>query len=197
MNAFEDERSLVRACTEGDPRAWEAFVERYSPFLDACIRKTLLRRRGRYEPPEAEALFQDVFWELFKDGARTLRAFSWKSKLTTYLWVIASRRAAEHAAGPRRGGGDLPLEDAPEPVQASGDPVESAQREEAAGIVRRTLEELPPRDRRILHLYYYEGKSQDEIARLLGSTPAAIGMAVIRGRRKLEKSLGRMGDPEP
>jgi RNA polymerase sigma-70 factor, ECF subfamily len=195
MNAFEEERSLVRACTEGDPKAWDAFVERYSPFIDSCIRKTLARQRGSFERQEAETVYQDVFWELFKENGKALRSFSWKSKFSTYLWVIAYRTTVEHVTLCRKalGGEDALLEDQPEPALRDGDPSSVIQREEAARIVREALEDLPARDRKLLHLYYYEGKSQEEIAGLLGCTSAAVGMAILRGRRKVENTLKKTG----
>jgi len=198
MNAFEEERSLVRACTEGDPKAWDAFVERYSPFIDSCIRKTLARQRGSFERQEAEAVFQDVFWELFRENGRALQSFSWKSKFTTYLWVIAYRTTVEHVTLSRkpRTGETLPLEDQPEPALRDGDPSSAVQREEAARIVREALEDLPARDRQLLRLYYYEGNSQEEIARLMRCTPAAVGMAILRGRRKVENTLKKTGKCE-
>jgi RNA polymerase sigma factor (sigma-70 family) len=195
MNAFEDERILVRACTEGDPRAWEAFVDRYSPFIDACVRKTLARHKGRYEPDEAETLFQDVFWELFRDGGRALKGFSWKSKLTTYLWVIASRRAAEHVAAARKSKPvDLQsLQEPAEPAVPGHDPAECAEREEFAALVLQALEDLPARDRKVLHLFYFDELALADVAKNLGISPAAAGMAVHRGRKKVEVLLRKSG----
>jgi len=195
MNPPEEELSLVRACTEGDPRAWEAFVERYTPFLGSCIRRTLARQKGRFDPAEAEAVFQDVFWEIFRDGGKALKAFTWKSRLTTYLWVIAYRQTIEHVY--RRRGAQvfqpLPADDSAAPIVEAPGPCDSAVSDEQARLVRDALLDLPARDRRILKLYYFDGKSQGEIAELVFATPASVGMAVVRGRLKIERILRKRG----
>ena len=48
---------------------------------------------------------------------------------------------------------------------------------------------LPPKYRAVIHLYYYEGYQQDEIARILGITRTAVQTRMQRARTMLEKEL--------
>ena len=48
---------------------------------------------------------------------------------------------------------------------------------------------LPPMYRAVIHLYYYEGYPQDEIARILGITRTAVQTRMQRARTMLEKEL--------
>ena len=48
---------------------------------------------------------------------------------------------------------------------------------------------LPPKYRAVIHLYYYEGYPQDEIARILGITRTAVQTRMQRARNLLEKEL--------
>ena len=48
---------------------------------------------------------------------------------------------------------------------------------------------LPPKYRVAIHLYYYEGYSQEEIARILGITRTAVQTRMQRARNLLEKEL--------
>ena len=48
---------------------------------------------------------------------------------------------------------------------------------------------LPPKYRVVIHLYYYEGYPQDEIARILGITRTAVQTRMQRARNLLEKEL--------
>ena len=53
---------------------------------------------------------------------------------------------------------------------------------------REVLEELfalPPADRAVLHLYYYEGYTTDEIARITGQRPGTVRTRLSRAREKL------------
>lgn len=48
---------------------------------------------------------------------------------------------------------------------------------------------LAPKDRALLHLYYYEGCAQDEIANILGISRTAVQNRMQRARKNLEKEL--------
>lgn len=48
---------------------------------------------------------------------------------------------------------------------------------------------LPPKYRAVVHLYYYEGYSQEEIAKILGITRTAVQTRMQRARQALEKEL--------
>ena len=48
---------------------------------------------------------------------------------------------------------------------------------------------LSPKYRAVVHLYYYEGYSQKEIAQILGITQTAVQTRMQRARTMLEKEL--------
>ena len=48
---------------------------------------------------------------------------------------------------------------------------------------------LPPADRAVLHLYYYEGYTTDEIARITGQRPGTVRTRLSRAREKLRRLL--------
>ena len=57
---------------------------------------------------------------------------------------------------------------------------------------RPELEELwslPPADRAVLHLYYYEGYSTEEIAQMTGQRPGTVRARLSRAREKLRRLL--------
>ena len=49
--------------------------------------------------------------------------------------------------------------------------------------------QLPPKYRAVVHLYYYEGYSQDEIGKILSITRTAVQTRMQRARAILEKEL--------
>lgn len=183
MTEPEGELDLVEACLSGDADAWAAFVDRYTPFLYACIVKTLTRTRGTCSTEEADHAYQDVFWELFRNDHRALRGFKGKSKLSTYLWVIAHRKAIElakrglHRALPLEAMGDLP--------DGGQAPDAGLQREELRSKVRLALEKVPGRDRDILKLFYFENLSLQRISDRTGLSRGAVAMALHRGRKRM------------
>ncbi len=57
---------------------------------------------------------------------------------------------------------------------------------------REDLEELfslPPGDRAVIHLHYYEGWSTDEIAQMLGQRPGTVRSRLSRSRERLRRLL--------
>ena len=57
---------------------------------------------------------------------------------------------------------------------------------------REELEELfslPPEDRAVIHLHYYEGYSTGEIAQMLGRRPGSVRARLSRAREKLRRLL--------
>ena len=51
------------------------------------------------------------------------------------------------------------------------------------------LRRLPKRDRTILHLYYYEDLTTEEIAQILECNPATVRSQLLRARNRLKKLL--------
>ena len=55
------------------------------------------------------------------------------------------------------------------------------------------LRRLPEKDRTVLHLYYYEDMTTEEIAKLLDRNPATVRSQLLRARAKLKKLLVEEG----
>ncbi|HSP04400.1 MAG TPA: sigma-70 family RNA polymerase sigma factor [Acidimicrobiales bacterium] len=54
---------------------------------------------------------------------------------------------------------------------------------------------LPPRERAALYLHHVEGLPYDQVAELVGCTPAAARKAAERGRTRLAETLSKEGTP--
>ena len=51
------------------------------------------------------------------------------------------------------------------------------------------LAALAPKDRTLLHLYYYEGYRTEELAQILGRKSATVRSQLTRARQKLARLL--------
>ena len=51
--------------------------------------------------------------------------------------------------------------------------------------------ELPPKYRLVIHLYYYEGYSVAETAKIIGRSETAVQTQLYRARKLLKESLGK------
>ncbi len=67
-------------------------------------------------------------------------------------------------------------------------PVEGAS--DAVLDVRAAVNRLDPADRELIWMAYWEDLSREEIARILGCTPATLRVRLHRARKKLQDTLG-------
>jgi RNA polymerase sigma-70 factor (ECF subfamily) len=192
MAQTEEELRLVEACLSGCKNSWDRLVDTYSPFLHSVIRK-MLARSGRTADRELlDAVFSDVFYELVRNDFAALRGFSGRSKLTTYLYVIAARRCASALRPKSHEAGDADLLDAAPSPQAG--PVASAELEEEREIVRLAIEQLPERDKRAIQLYYFKGVKYSDLAKTLDIPSSQVGMILRRARERTAKLLQKGKD---
>ena len=83
-------------------------------------------------------------------------------------------------------------DEAREPWQFADDdePADQAmERIEAAEGVRAALTQLPPRDRQLLALYYYEELTQQQIAQVLGVTESRVSQLRSQALNRLRKFM--------
>lgn len=118
----------------------------------------------------------DVFQEVFLRYHRAAPDFASQAHEKAWLLRVTVNRCKSLLSSPWRRL-SVPLED----VYACPGPEESA--------VAEALAALPPKDRTLLHLYYYEGYRTEEMARLLGRKSATIRSQLTRARQKLARLL--------
>lgn len=141
-------------------------VETYSPMLLrlACTRLD--------DPADAEDVVQEVFLKLltarpvFRDGEHEK---AWLIRTTLHRASDLRRSAARR---------NVPLEEA---AQAAAP--------QAGSELLAAVRALPEPYSAVIHLYYYEGYSIKEIAKLLGVPTPTVGTRLARGRERLRRLL--------
>src|SRR5438876_232057 len=110
--------------------------------------------------------------------AQALRRGEAIRDLDRWVWRAAFRIATGELARRRAASGTL--SDPPDvPVEMPGQTVD----------LLRAMASLSPRQRWAVILHHYAGYSNRETARILGSTPAAVGVHLERARRRLRLLL--------
>jgi RNA polymerase sigma-70 factor (ECF subfamily) len=169
------EAELARRCRRGDPGAWRALVERFSPLVYR------LGVRMLRDGAEAEDVSQEVF-------LRMHRSFdSYDPTRPLAPWVA---RTAYHAclrrlenAGRRELPGD-PDGLAQLPDEGHG-PEQAALGGETSALLLRALQDLPAQDRALLDLRYREGLSDAEVAEATGMPVNTVKTRIFRARARL------------
>ncbi len=171
---FED----IRRCQSGDGEAYRRLVERHQQRVAAIM------WRFSRDPDTHEDLVQDVFLEAYESlsGYRGKAPFShWLARIATRVgyrhWKREKRERATAAA---------PLQ---EWHQVAEDSVAETSPQQAAEIVHRLLQQLPPRDRLVLTVRYLEGHTVEKTSELTGWSQTMVKVQTWRARKKLRRLL--------
>ena len=171
-----DEDTLVRRAQAGDQAAFRGLVARHRDRAYALA----LRLTG--SAADAEEVAQDAFVRAW----RALPAFRREAKFGTWLHRIVARLGLDRRVQlVARGKREAPEGDAPEPAAPeAGDDNER--------MLALLLAELPERARAAVVLYYYEDRSVNEVARILGVPEGTVKTLLSRARTSLREAWSRL-----
>ncbi len=174
----------IRRTRDGDPDAYRRLIERHQ----AQVAKILWRFSR--DPGVHEELVQDVFVEAYL----SLNTFRGNAPLSHWLARIATRVGYRYWKEKARQKAQETFSLA-EWDQIADDPeaIERLDADQAAKLLHRMLEQLPPRDRLVLMLRYIEGCDVVETASRTGWTKTMVKVQALRARDKLKKLLEGSG----
>lgn len=173
---------LLRQVIERRPEALAALHDRHAPHLLALARR-ILGHAG-----EAEDVVQDVFVHVWNNASRYDPS---RSSVSTWLVLVVRSRSIDrlrhrqvvdrsHEAAQRV---DPPAD------HASPEGAEAVLTRERRERVRRELENLPPEQRQVLEMAFYEGLSQAEIAARADLPLGTVKTRTLLAMKKLRSAL--------
>ena len=169
------DEELMTQAGEGDMDAFEELVLRHQ--------RTALSVAYRFlgDSDLAEDVAQEAFLKILAAAGRYRPTARFGTYLYNVVWHLCvdlyRKKRAEPLEAPSRHAHDGP------------GPVQSALADERAALVRRAVQELPPRQRMALVLKHFEKQSYEQIARALQCSSRAVDSLLIRAKRKLEEQL--------
>lgn len=173
--AEPDERALLGRARAGDASAYRVLVERHQD------RAYGLALRILRSAPDAEEVAQDGFVRAWL----ALPRFRGESSFGTWLHRIVARRAFDRAAVLKSRRAREGAEDEAAHVLAGGG--EAAERAALALRLERLLEKLNEKERAVVTLFYYEGRSVDQVARTLEMPVGSVKSLLSRARAALRE----------
>jgi RNA polymerase sigma factor (sigma-70 family) len=171
----EDLNLLVRI-RGGDRRAFEELYKIYQPRL-ARFLFNLVRRPQLVDEVLDDTLM--VVWE-------RPHSFRGASKLSTWIFAIAYRKAIKAARGC-----DEPVDDpnADQRPSPAGGPDEAVARQRKQALLIRAMEELSPEHRAVVDLTYFHEMEYREIADILGCPVDTVKTRMFHARRRLRRRM--------
>jgi RNA polymerase sigma-70 factor, ECF subfamily len=176
-NSRCDEVQLVARIVEQDQVALSQLYDRYARVIYAVAYKSL----GSVE--ECEEVVLDVFAQVWRSADRYDAK---RARVDTWLFMMARSRVLDRLRGRQRRDKvtDAVISLDPPTSKVSPGPAEHVEIVERRAIVTAALEGIPPEQRLVLELSYYQGLSHGEIA---AQTGLALGTVKTRIRLGLEK----------
>lgn len=172
------EQDLLHRLSKGDEAAFVSIFDLYSARIYNFIIKYV------QSPPLAEDLTQEVFMKLWESRAQVTKIESFKA----YLFVIARNHTlnslkkafkSEAAVG----------EVVKNYVTQRSNTEEDILHKEYLQFLKRVLDSLPERSRRIFILCREEGKSYEEVAAAMGISKNAVKNHMVFSMKLLRSSV--------
>ena len=158
--------------------AFESLMRQY----ERLVLVTALRLLGNLA--DAQDAAQEVFLRLYRnlDKVEAERAIAaWLYRVTVNVCHDRHRRRRE----------SQPIEDAVDVPAAGPDPQQSTTDAERRRVLHMSLRMLPERERAALVLRDLEGLSTEEVAQVLGSSPATVRSQISSARVKVKDYVER------
>lgn len=168
--------ALVRAAAGGDAAAWTHLVERYDPTLRR------LARSYRLAPADVDDVVQTTWLELLT----TIGRIREPAAIGAWLATVTRRSALRRRRAPLR---EQPTDDPALGDRSDGEaPEEGLLASERVTALRRALDTLPDRQRRLLLVLLTQPTlDYREIGELLGMPVGSIGPIRARGLERLAR----------
>ena len=174
----EAEQELIEGLRRQDPKAQWLTLQRYGKGIFAQVARLVPGKE------DAEEVYQDVFVKAFAHIGQYDES---RSSLRTWLTHIAYHAAVDRLRHQRQpvvyfedGEGKAEVLSDQEVDDTLGHP-----NEEMVQLIRAALKYLPPEERAIITMFYYEEMSLKEIAFVTGSIPTTVASKLSRTRKKL------------
>ena len=170
-----DERRLITRAQAGDTAAFRVLVERHQ------ARAYALALRILRSASDAEEVAQDAFVRVWT----ALPGFRGESSLATWIHRIVARRAFDRSQVLKnRRARERPEEQLPEPAA----PAEADEDTLRAALLQRLLAGLTPAQRAVVTLFYYQGRSVEQVATVLAMPENTVKTHLLRARAALRAS---------
>ena len=179
-----EEQRLVNRLQEGDKTAAREFYDFYADSLAGVVARYIA------DEEDLKDVFQNALIHLFSHigdfeyrGTGSLEAWATKVVVNESLKFLRTKEQHELLQH------DYDVPDEPEDdLSVSDIPPE---------VLRQMLSHLPTGYRTVLNLYVFEGKSHQEIARMLGIKKDSSASQLLRAKNMLMKMIRKYNDNNP
>ncbi len=178
--SVDPDLQLVKRCQSGDISAFDGLVHRHKDGIYRLVYRML----GGVNDVD------DVAQEIFLKAYNRIRSFQCRSSFSTWLTRIALNQCINYLRNQRRvkffPTGIFSSEDQRRPMI---EPHKAAERNERFEKVYQTVNSLPPKQKAVVILYYFEEHSCEEVANILNCSVGTVKSRLFHARKTIKKNL--------
>jgi len=182
----DPDAELVNLIRSGETKAFDQLVERYRDLVYRLAYRSVLNKQ----------VALDISQEVWVKVYNSIDGFRGDSAFKTWLYRLAVNEIITYTRKMKRQGGILPPgedyggKDYAVGENAGSDYVDYSGNEQTDDIlnrlaIREAVEKLPPRQRMIFILKFYQGLTHEEIASLMKRSVGAVKSSYFHALRKL------------
>ncbi|NQY07697.1 MAG: RNA polymerase sigma factor [Flavobacteriaceae bacterium] len=177
----------IEKIIKGDTHSFALLLEKYKDMVFTLTFRMLKNRE------EAEEVAQDTFIKAYK----SLNKFKGDSKFSTWLYRIAYNTSLDKIKKLKKEQLTVAIDEYTEgQVRAVENALDNLERAEQRKMIQDCIQQLPPDSAALLTLYYFDGLSLDEIAKVLNIKASNVKVKLFRSRKKLTHILKERIEPE-
>lgn len=169
-----DDVTAINAVLSGDKAQYRVVVERYHRGLINYL----------YNMTRDSTIAEDLAQDAFLQAFRKLSTYNSAYSFSTWLYAIASNIAKDHFKKNSR-----ILRVVPDGRASELSPDEAFTQSARAQNVRDAIATLKPDYQQVINLFYWENKSYEEIATIVGCPIGTARTWLSRGKQQLEEQL--------
>ncbi|MFY9150452.1 MAG: sigma-70 family RNA polymerase sigma factor [Prolixibacteraceae bacterium] len=183
-----DENQLITGIQQGDQKSFKLLVEKYQRMVvNTCLGIV-------HNNTDAEDIAQDVFLEVF----RTAQNFRGDSKISTWLYRIATNRSLNFIRNNKRKGFFQSIEDAftgghhrNKEISENRDdqPDQNITGQQRKDMLYQAIDKLPEKQRVAFTLNKYEELPYQQIAEVMEVSLASVESLIHRAKKNLQEQL--------
>ncbi len=187
MRKPDPDLDLVQRAREGDTKAFDDLVEKYTPKLYGLV----------YHMTSNHEDTNDILQDVFAKAYRALKRFKGKSAFYTWIYSIATNMTLNFLKKRNRRRGmslddvDLAIQNDKDFIEATSksDPVREANISELQERLNMAMQELSNDHRAVVTMFDIQGMPHAEISKILGVSEGTVRSRLFYAHRQLQTYL--------
>jgi len=188
-----EEARLIEGLLAGRTESWREFTLRYTRMIEACIARVTTRFPGLCGQEDIREIYALFCLNLLSNESHRLRSYNPArgTRFSSWLGLIAVHTAYDYLRAARRQPQGPCVDDVADLVAHVPEVTDSFERRQQAKQITRLVEELSPRDREFMSLYFGQGMTPEAVAAKMGISVKTVYTKKHKIRSKLEALIGQ------